>query len=279
MSGDGLSSEFTNLSGGSDPLASLAGNWQILAFVMVALMCFFLFKAGRKGLVASAQPRDSALGARLAEIDLENYDLDGTKPAEPAPAANFDDFFSNSERREELTRDTPAPVPDPVLFDVPALADLPARDPYEPEVSPEACQRLVQFVIDAEERRKIDPAYKFSPQERFAARATRVDEMCGEGFCHYLKEAPHRDRFVAIKKMARDIGAPDLEAIIDLQIQALDRTSTPEWRDLSPRDEEGWSPAIRTGGALGMLFDEANQTYRTQSRFRTLAANYLFGQQ
>jgi len=278
VSVSGLSSEFANFSGSEEPLGSLAQNWQVFAIILVVFTGIFLFKFGRKGFAANAQPRDSGLGARLAEIDLENYDLDGTKPAEPAPAANFDDFFSNAERREELTRDKPAPAPDPVLFDVPTLADLPARDPHEPEVSPEACQQLVQFVIDAEDRRKLDPDYKFTAKEKFASRATRADEMCGEGFCHYLKEAPHRDRFVAIRKMAHDIGAPDLEAIIDLQIQALDQTATAEWRDLNPGDEEGWSPAIRTAGALGALFDQANQKHRSQSRFRTLAADYLFGQ-
>ncbi|MGR3514006.1 MAG: hypothetical protein ACU0GG_14705 [Paracoccaceae bacterium] len=120
MSVGGLTRGLENLSQNEDSVAALAQSWPIFAVIGTIVLGVVLFKVGRKGMVAtSLQPSDGELGARLAEIDLENYSLDGSAPAAPAPTANFDDFFSNADRRQELERETPAPGPDDDFWGTP----------------------------------------------------------------------------------------------------------------------------------------------------------------
>ena len=72
-----------------------------LVVAMIVGAAFIFARAGRKR-TRAAQSMTSELSSRLAEIDPADYDFEGNKKPEQEPAVNFDDFFSNSSRREEL---------------------------------------------------------------------------------------------------------------------------------------------------------------------------------
>ena len=165
--------------------------------------------------------------------------------------------------------------PETVLFDVPTLQDLPAPRPDEPPVSQDATDRIAALAIAADDKKRADPGYVFSEEEALATAAFEATHDCGR-IGHYVTEAPDVSRFRAYQKIARLVGAADLDAIIGFQIDVMETTATPEWRTRQTNDPR-WHAVMKTSEALSQLFKTANKSNGGQGRLTSLVDAYLSG--
>ena len=277
-----------DMNGNESLLLGAISHWQILFVVAMVAGAILLVKMGRKKALAS-QGSVSELSTRLAEIDPADYDFDGNKKQVEAPTANFDDFFSNASRRQELARDDTMPEPDsvgvplaaavaePVVFPIPTLDDLPKPDPQEPAVSRDARDRLLAIIKAGEEKTELDPSYSASEEERFASAAFEAYSFCADGLGYFVMRAPDVPRFREIAEVARTVGAADLETIVGLQVKLMEMTSAPEWRERH-EDDERWHPIKHATDQLSDLFQAANRNDGGAGRLSTLADAYLAGE-
>ncbi len=250
------------------------GHWQLLVAGLILAAAVIALRVGRRNAVAAARGT-SDLGSRLAEIDPADYDFDGNKKTVAEPAVNFDDFFSNASRRDELKAEPSPPEPEALVFDVPELEALPSPDPEEPPISAEARERLLAITSEVERRQARDPGYALSEEESFALAAFEAYSLCGDGFGLAVEQASDPARFQFMAEVARTVGADDLAAIIDLQIKLLERVAH---ANLEHPEDEGWQPIRKTADALANLFRQANRNASGTGRFSTLADAYLAGE-
>ena len=103
----------------NEAIAMMVAMWPFVLAFFAAVIGYSLLVKSRREVAAQRSGDGAALGVstRLSDADLAAYRVEGAAAPEPkSPTVNMDDFFSNADRRAELTGQAPSD-PTPAMTD------------------------------------------------------------------------------------------------------------------------------------------------------------------